>query len=114
MEIKMIFDAAALDAETARQDKCLAELPDSFDFPLFNSKHAIESQRRSGYRNTSAAAREIVDNAIEAKASRIDIFFDQAKRQKGKKDPEAVTAIAFLDNGSGMSPKMVRYALSWG
>jgi len=34
-----------------------------------------------------------VDNAIEAKASRIDIFFDQAKRQKGKKDAEAVTAV---------------------
>ncbi|MGY3547367.1 ATP-binding protein [Bradyrhizobium sp. USDA 4469] len=112
----MIFDAAALDAETARQDKCLAELPDSFDFPLFNSKHAIESQRRSGYRNTSAAAREIVDNAIEAKASRIDVFFDQAKREKGKgkRDGEAVASVAFLDDGSGMSPKMARYALSWG
>jgi hypothetical protein len=114
MEIKMTIDADALDAEIARQEKHLAQLPENFDFPLFNSKHAIESQRRSGYRNTSAAAREIVDNAIEAKASRIDIFFDQAKRQKGKKDAEAVTAVAFMDDGSGMSPKMVRYALSWG
>ncbi len=103
----------ALDAEVARQEKHLAQLPETFDFPLFNSKHAIESQRRSGYRNTSAAAREIVDNAIEAKASRIDVFFDQAKR-KGKKDSEAVTAVAFLDDGSGMSKKMARYALSWG
>jgi hypothetical protein len=113
-ETEMIFDAEALDAEIARQDKCLAELPETFDFPLFNSKHAIESQRRSGYRNTSAAAREIIDNAIEAKASRIDVFFAQAKREKGKKEGEAVAAVAFLDNGSGMSPKMARYALSWG
>jgi len=110
----MTITVDALDAEIARQENHLAQLPANFDFPLFNSKHAIESQRRSGYRNTSAAAREIVDNAIEAKASRIDVFFDQAKRQKGKKDGEAVTAVAFLDNGSGMSPKMVRYALSWG
>ena len=110
----MNFDAEALDAEVARQEKYLAQLPGDFDFPLFNSKHAIESQRRSGYRNTSSAAREIVDNAIEAKASRIDVFFDQAKREKGKKDGEAVSSVAFLDNGSGMSPKMVRYALSWG
>lgn len=110
----MITDA--LDAEIARQEKYLAQLPASFDFPLFNSKHAIESQRRSGYRNTSAAAREIVDNAIEAKASRIDVFFEQTKREKGKgkKDGESVTAVAFLDNGSGMSPRMARYALSWG
>lgn len=110
----MTVTTDALDAEVARQEKYLAQLPEGFDFPLFNSKHAIESQRRSGYRNTSAAAREIVDNAIEAKASRIDVFFDQAKRQKGKKDGEAVTAVAFLDDGSGMSPKMARYALSWG
>lgn len=110
----MTINADALDAEVARQEKHLAQLPKNFDFPLFNSKHAIESQRRSAYRNTSAAAREIVDNAIEAKASRIDVFFDQAKRQKGKTDGEAVTAVAFLDDGSGMSPKMARYALSWG
>jgi hypothetical protein len=113
-EIEMTTNADVLDAEVARQEKHLAQLPENFDFPLFNSKHAIESQRRSGYRNTSAAAREIVDNAIEAKASRIDVFFDQAKRQKGKKDGEAVTAVAFFDDGSGMSRKMARYALSWG
>lgn len=110
----MTINLKELDAEIARQEKHLAELPGNFDFPLFNSKHAIESQRRSGYRNTSAAAREIVDNAIEAKASQIDVFFDQVKRGKGKKDGEAVSSVAFLDNGSGMSPKMVRYALSWG
>jgi hypothetical protein len=115
-----------LDAEVARQEKHLAQLPANFDFPLFNSKHAVESQRRSGYRNTSAAAREIVDNAIEAKATRIDVFFEQAKREakpeetKGKKgkakdtDSANVSAVAFLDNGSGMSDKMARYALSWG
>lgn len=114
----------ALDAEIARQEKYLAQLPENFDFPLFNSKHAVESQRRSGYRNTAAAAREIVDNAIEAKATRIDLFFEQAKREassekgKGKKSKDSesasVTAVAFLDNGSGMSDKMARYALSWG
>jgi hypothetical protein len=105
-----------LDAEIARQEKYLAQLPENFDFPLFNSKHAVESQRRSGYRNTASAAREIVDNAIEAKATRIDVFFDQSKREKGKgkKEAEAVTAVAFLDNGSGMSDTMARYALSWG
>jgi Histidine kinase-, DNA gyrase B-, and HSP90-like ATPase len=125
LEIKMTTDE--LDAEIARQEKCLAQLPGDFDFPLFNSKHAVESQRRSGYRNTAAAAREIVDNAIEAKATRIDVFFEQAKREgkpekaekaKGKKakdtESASVTAVAFLDNGSGMSDKMVRYALSWG
>src|SRR5262252_1848724 len=119
----MTINNDALDAEVARQEKHLAQLPEKFDFPLFNSKHAIESQRRSGYRNTAAAAREIVDNAIEAKATRVDVFFEQTKREaksertKGKKAKDAesasVTAVAFLDNGAGMSDKMARYALSW-
>lgn len=54
--------------EIERQNKYLDQLPESFTFPLFNSKKALESQRQSGYRNTAAAAREIVDNAMEAQA----------------------------------------------
>lgn len=94
--------------EIERQEKYLRELPEDFSFPLFNVRHAVESQRRSGYRDTAAASREIVDNAIEAGATRIDVIFET---EPGKK---SVTAIAVIDNGSGMLPKMVRYALTWG
>lgn len=91
-----------------RQEKYLAELPDNFSFPLFNVRHAVESQRRSGYRDTAAASREIVDNAIEAGANRIDVVVDT---EPGK---QAIKAVAFIDNGSGMLPKMIRYAHIWG
>jgi hypothetical protein len=94
--------------EIERQEKYLAELPEDFSFPLFNVRHAVESQRRSGYRDTAAATREIVDNAIEAGATRIDVVLDT---EPGKK---SVTAVAFIDNGSGMLSKMIRYALTWG
>lgn len=94
--------------EIERQEKYLAELPEDFSFPLFNVRHAVESQRRSGYRDTAAATREIVDNAIEAGATRIGVALDT---EPGKK---SVTAVAFIDNGSGMLPKMIRYALTWG
>ena len=60
-----------LDREIERQRKALADLPTNFTFPLFNSKHALESQRRSNYRSTAAAAREIADNAKEAGATRM-------------------------------------------
>lgn len=46
--------------EVERQTKYLAKRPEDFSFPLFNAAQALESQRRSGYRNTAAAAREIV------------------------------------------------------
>jgi len=103
-------------SELERQDKYLAQLPREFTYPLFNSRKALESQRQSGYRNTAAAAREIVDNAVEAHADRIDIVFDRpgsSSRKSGERK-HSVQAVAFIDNGSGMRPDMARLSLSWG
>lgn len=102
--------------EVERQRKYLDKLPQNFEFPLFNAKQALESQRRSGYRNTASAAREIVDNAIEAGADKIHVIFDKpkAKDLKAHERKNSVSAVAFIDNGSGMIPQMARYALSWG
>ncbi len=100
--------------EVERQQKYLSRLPEDYSFPLFNAAQALESQRRSGYRNTAAAAREIVDNAIEANATRIDICFERPKQLRQHQRSDSIYAIAFIDNGSGMLPKMARYALSWG
>jgi hypothetical protein len=99
--------------EIERQKKYLERLPKDFDFPLFNARQALESQRRNGYRNTAAAARELVDNALEAGARKIHIIFDQGSDEKYGRS-ESVTAVAFIDDGPGMLPEMVRYALSWG
>ena len=100
--------------EIERQEKYLAKLPDDFAFPLFNAAQALESQRRSGYRNTAAAAREIVDNAVEAGATRVDVCVAKPKQLRQNQRTEAISAIAFIDDGSGMLPKMAQYALSWG
>lgn len=96
--------------EVERQKKYLARLPKGFTFPLFNAKQALMSQRRNGYRNTAVAAREIVDNAVEAGAKSVHVVFD-TKRHGTK---EIVTSVAFVDDGSGMVSDMARYALSWG
>ena len=100
--------------EVERQQKYLDRLPDNYAFPLFNASQALESQRRSGYRNTAAAAREIIDNAMEAGATRIDVCFERPKQLKAHQRAESISAIAFIDNGSGMIPRMAQYALSWG
>jgi hypothetical protein len=97
-------------SEIERQKKYLAELPKGFRFPLFNTKRALESQRQNGYRNTAVAAREIVDNAFEAGASKVDVIFDTTVN--GKRT--IVSSVAFIDDGSGMLPTMARFALSWG
>lgn len=98
-------------SELQRQQKYLNRLPGDFTYPLFNAKQAIESQRASAYRNTAAAGREIVDNALEAGADKIHVVFDA---ERGEGNRRLVDAIAFIDNGSGMLPQMARYALSWG
>jgi len=108
----MIKDLLSFEIE--RQKKTLDRLPSDFVYPLFNSRHAVESQRRSGYRNTASAAREIVDNALEAGAKRIDIVFERPKRLEQHERKDSVRSVAFIDNGSGMLPNMARYALSWG
>ena len=105
---------AILLTEVERQAKYLAKLPPDYTFPLFNAAQALESQRRSGYRNTAAAARELVDNAIEAGATSIHICFGRPKQLKAHQRAESITAVAVIDNGSGMIPKMAQYALSWG
>src|SRR5258708_858118 len=97
-------------SEIERQKKYLDELPKGFNFPLFNTKRALESQRQNGYRNTAVAAREIVDNAFEAGASEVEIVLETTT--KGTRN--IVTAVAFIDNGAGMIPTMARFALSWG
>jgi osmotically-inducible protein OsmY len=101
-------------SEVERQQKYLNQLPASFTYPLFNSKKALESQRQSGYRNTAAAAREIVDNAVEAHADQIHVVFERGGSGKKSERKNSVSAVAFIDNGSGMLPEMARYALSWG
>lgn len=100
--------------EVERQQKYLDRLPENYAFPLFNAAQALESQRRSGYRNTAAAAREIVDNAMEAGAKRIDICFEKPTKRKAYQRTDSISSVAFIDNGPGMLPKMAQYALSWG
>jgi hypothetical protein len=102
--------------ELGRQKAVTDALGDDFKFPLFNGRQAIESQRKSGYKNTARAAREIIDNAAEAGAKNVWVVFNRpsaGERAKNERK-DAVSAVAFIDNGPGMIPKMARYALSWG
>lgn len=99
-------------AEIDRQNRAVEDLPSDFVFPLFNAREALESQRRSGYRDTAAAMRELIDNSYEAGADEVHVVFDTTP-QRGRSGVR-VSSIAIIDNGSGMIPLMARYALCWG
>lgn len=108
-------------AEYDRQEETLSKLPKGFEYPLFNGWQAVQSQRKSAYKTTARAAREIVDNAIEAGAQHVWIVFEVVSEQerKSRERKNRVTSVAFIDDGPGMvhhsdEKSMLRLALSWG
>ena len=77
--------------------------------PLFFAQTLISSLRDVGYNHTTSALCEHVDNAIEAGANEIRIFY----RQLGKKGEYQIDA-AVYDNGRGMEPNVLKVATSFG
>jgi len=84
-------------------------LKDTGTVPLFFGQTLIQSLRDVGYNHTTSALCEHVDNAIQAGATEIRVFFRQSGKP-GKYD----TDVAVYDNGRGMSPAVLKVATSFG
>src|SRR5262245_39955067 len=84
-------------------------LKESATVPLFFGQTLIQSLRDVGYNHTTSALCEHVDNAIQAGATQVRVYF----RQAGKKGDYQVDA-AVYDNGSGMSSAVLKVATSFG
>ena len=80
---------------------------DGFGYDLLIGEAFIRGMRDIGYKSTSFALAEVVDNAIQADATHVDIIF-------GFDGGAMPTRIAVADNGHGMEPKMTRLSLIWG
>ena len=80
---------------------------DKFGWDLMVGDAFVRGMRDIGYKNTSFALAEIIDNAIQASASRVDVVLGL---DSGAKPAQ----IAIIDDGHGMDPKMVRASLIWG
>ena len=99
----------------------IAKDPD-YSYALFNGRTALESQRKSNYKTTARAAREIIDNAIEAGGAGTNVYVLIEKwgkeAERGVKE-STVRRIYFFDDGPGMfhddeDRSMIRFALTWG
>ena len=71
----------------------------------------IRGMRDIGYKDSGWAMCEEVDNSVQAGATVIAVRFGFDKGNKTKVKPDA---IAMIDNGVGMIPKMISYAVRWG
>jgi len=75
-------------------------------FSLVAARAFVEGMRDSGYKSTATALDEMIDNSEEAEASRVDVIYT--------KEGQNVSNIAVVDDGHGMTPKMIRAAVLWG
>lgn len=69
----------------------------------------LRGMRDLGYKNPAWAISEQSDNSFQAAATILSIRFKEDKKEKGK--PEQ---IAVIDNGNGMIPDMISFAVRWG
>lgn len=75
---------------------------------LIDEDNFLEAIRDSGYRNAAAAVAELVDNAIEAGATKVSIDVASDPKQ------EFPIQISVTDDGQGMSFKELQLALVFG
>ena len=79
------------------------------DFSIIALDKFIKATRDSGYKGTSSAVAELVDNAIQADANRIEIRITRTDPD----DPHSMVLVVH-DNGSGMDRQTLRNALRFG
>lgn len=90
------------------QQEYIAKLEsENFGYDLLLGEAFIRGMRDIGYKSSSFALAEVVDNAIQADATHVDIIF-------GFDGGTMPTKIAVADNGHGMEPMMTRLSLIWG
>jgi hypothetical protein len=88
------------------QEALVARLDES-GWDLIVGDAFVRGMRDIGYKSTSYAMAELIDNSIQAGATCVEVVFGFGKGAKPSK-------IAVVDNGWGMSPRMVRASLVWG
>ena len=71
----------------------------------------LRGMRDIGYKDTGWAMCEEVDNSVQAGATLIAVRFGYAEANKTKVKPDL---LALIDNGVGMIPGMISYAVRWG
>ena len=75
---------------------------------------AVRAMRDSGYRNTAYALAELIDNSVQARATRVDVICLQEYRLVNQRERLRMNVIGVLDNGEGMTSEVLRLALQFG
>lgn len=90
------------------------EQGDLFESHIIPPSLAIIAMRDSGYKNTAYALAELIDNAVQAGASMVEVLCIEKRELIGIRERSRLWEIAVLDNGSGMDVQTLRMALQFG
>lgn len=83
-------------------------------FDIVPTHLAVKAMRDSGYRNAAYALAELVDNAVQAEATQIEILCGDEVVELDYRRRTRVKLIGVLDNGYGMDAEILRIALQFG
>ncbi len=81
---------------------------DEGNYSIVALDNFIRATRDSGYKDTSSAVAELVDNSLQAGATEISILFTADDREKHP------IVLKVIDNGCGMDSRTLRTALRFG
>jgi hypothetical protein len=87
------------------------------EFSIVRQDRFIEATRDSGYKGTESALSELIDNSIQAGASRVAISMiavDEESQGAGRPKIPRVVEVAIADNGRGMDAELLRRSLRFG
>lgn len=81
---------------------------------IFTGELLARALRDSGYKNTAYAVAELIDNAIQAAANNVEVFFFEKNVLVHERERKRLSQIAVLDNGHGMGIDVLRLSLMFG
>lgn len=84
------------------------------DASIIPADLAIQAMRDSGYKNTAYALAELIDNSVQANASRCEIICIERTVQLASRSRKRLYSIAVVDNGEGMDAGVLRKSLQFG
>ena len=81
---------------------------------LFQPWQAMQALRDSRYRSTALAISELIDNSIDAGASKVEVLCLEEREVVQVRERWRIQEVAVLDNGSGMTADVLERALVFG
>lgn len=81
-------------------------------FSIIDPRMTVEAMRDSGYKSTTHALAELIDNSIESGATEVEVF--GISRQDSRTGRFTLSELAVLDNGQGMDADTLRGSLRYG